>query len=340
MDTFLQDLRHALRTARQSPAFTFAAVAALALGIGANTAIFSVVNTVLLRPLPYPGSRSAWWSFSTRRRRDRGPARRRPSSTSGGGRPASFQDVSAYRFSVVNLTEGEPEQIATAHVSADFFRLFGAPVARRPHLHRRRRSAERRPRRRPERRLLEAALRRRRGGRRPHAVAERRAARGHRRARPVRYRSRPVADRSAGRLAAVSDRSEQHDAGALLHRRRPPQAGRHARRGERAAAAGGERVPRDVSERARPPGRLRRRADAGDHRPQRPVVAVGAARRGHLRPADRVRERREPAARARDRAQARDRHSRRDRRRPRPDHPPAADRERRAVDDGRRRSAW
>jgi len=127
VDTLLQDLRHSLRTARQSPAFTFAAVAALALGIGANTAIFSVVNTVLLRPLPYPDPNRLVMFLNTSPQGS-GPGASPTKFNNWRRQTSVFQDVSAYRFSVVNLTEGEPEQVATAHVSADFFRLFGAPV--------------------------------------------------------------------------------------------------------------------------------------------------------------------------------------------------------------------
>ena len=130
METLLQDLKHSLRAFRQSPGFTFAAVLALALGIGTNTAIFSVVNSVLLKPAPFPDPDRLILFLNTS-----------PGGSGTGASPAKFQhwreqtsvvqDVAAFRTGVVNLTGGAfPEQLQSAQVSADYFRLFGAPVVR------------------------------------------------------------------------------------------------------------------------------------------------------------------------------------------------------------------
>ena len=126
METFVQDLKHSLRIFRQSPGFTAAAIAALTLGIGTNTAIFSVVNSVLLKPAPFPDPDRIVMFMNTS-----------PGGSGGGASPTKFQhwreqtsvvqDVSAYRTGVVNLTGGGfPEQLKSAQVSADYFRLFGA----------------------------------------------------------------------------------------------------------------------------------------------------------------------------------------------------------------------
>jgi putative ABC transport system permease protein len=126
----LKDAKHSLRMFWQNPAFTVAALAALALGIGANTAIFSIVNAVLLKPIPYPAP-DRLVIFQTTS----------PQGAFAAGSPAKFQhwreqsgvvqDVAAYSVNIMNYTGGGfPEQLRASRVSADYFRLFGAPVRR------------------------------------------------------------------------------------------------------------------------------------------------------------------------------------------------------------------
>jgi predicted permease len=123
-------IRHALRMFRQKPGFTLSALAALTLGIGANTAIFSIVNAVLLKPLAFHEP-DRIVLFETRA----------PQGSNDGGSPAKFQywrgqtevvrDVSAFRTNVINYAGGGvPEQLRAGQVSADYFALFGVTLVR------------------------------------------------------------------------------------------------------------------------------------------------------------------------------------------------------------------
>src|SRR3989454_969775 len=121
MDTLLQDLRYAVRTLAKSPGFTLVAVLTLAVGIGANTAIFSAVNTVLLRPLPYPGSDRLVQIMSTGFRGVRFgvsfPDLRDLRALS-----QDFTGVAATTTQRYNLTgAGDPREVQAAAVTADLF---------------------------------------------------------------------------------------------------------------------------------------------------------------------------------------------------------------------------
>src|SRR5262245_41182547 len=134
VETFAQDVRHTLRLLRRAPAFTFTALATIALGIGLNTAIFSVAYGVLWRPLPYPhpdrlvivaaaqqtetGIRTIWsWS---------------PVSYEGlRPRVTSLDHLAGYTSIDAQLTgRGEPQQLPALHVSPNFFDTLGIVPAR------------------------------------------------------------------------------------------------------------------------------------------------------------------------------------------------------------------
>jgi putative ABC transport system permease protein len=123
------DLKHTLRMFVKNPSFTFAAIAALALGIGANTAIFTVVNSVLLKPLTYPEP-DRIVQFLLTSPQGNGPGASIPKFHNWQDQTSVFQDVSAYDFGGpgFNLTGTVPEQIHGLHVTKDYFKLFGAPI--------------------------------------------------------------------------------------------------------------------------------------------------------------------------------------------------------------------
>lgn len=121
METFLQDLRYGIRMLFKYPGFTLAAVLTLALGIGANTAIFSVINGVLLRPLPYPQPERLVTLRSQESLPDLDDIKAQSQSFEAlGGAVMQPQDFTG---------ESDPVQVQAALVNADLFKALGAEPA-------------------------------------------------------------------------------------------------------------------------------------------------------------------------------------------------------------------
>src|SRR3954470_3986098 len=128
METLIKDTRYALRQLFQHRAFALIAILALALGIGANTAIFSVVNAVLLQPLPYRAPDELVWLWGTNPLNDipRENASY-PDYIDWRQQAQSFQAMGGFAQTTPILTSdtGEPERLPGAFVIGDFFNVLG-----------------------------------------------------------------------------------------------------------------------------------------------------------------------------------------------------------------------
>ena len=128
MLTLLRDFCYSLRTLRKAPGFTIVALLVLALGIGANTAIFSVVNSVVLRPLPYPGADRLALIWETDLKdgvKREGPSA--PNFLDWKEQSQSFEDMSLLEVGTGTVTgEGEPEQVTGLRVTTNFLSMLGA----------------------------------------------------------------------------------------------------------------------------------------------------------------------------------------------------------------------
>src|SRR6185295_6185067 len=128
MDTLLQDIRFGWRQLRRTPGFTLAAVFALAMGVGATTAIFSVLDRVVLRPLPYPDPDrlTMVWEVND----GKGLSHERISPVNFGdyrGLSQVFEDAAAWWYPQLTLTETghEPLRVSAIETTANFFHVLG-----------------------------------------------------------------------------------------------------------------------------------------------------------------------------------------------------------------------
>ena len=125
----MNDLKYSFRTLVKSPAFTLVAILTLALGIGASTAIFSVLDAVLLRPMPYP-NQERLVEVSELNESGRGMSFAEPNFNDLVARSHSFEAVAAYTRSPDAVAGGiEPVRTNLSGVSADFFRVLGVTPA-------------------------------------------------------------------------------------------------------------------------------------------------------------------------------------------------------------------
>src|SRR6202167_1315823 len=121
----VQDIHHAFRMMRKSPGFTTVAVLTLALGIGANTAIFSIVNGVLLNPLPFPNPQELTVLYEHTTNFEKFSISY-PNFLDWQRTNSTFASMAAYRHEDFNITgSGEPERVRGGMVSAEFFPILG-----------------------------------------------------------------------------------------------------------------------------------------------------------------------------------------------------------------------
>src|SRR5215831_9126788 len=176
IESVVQDLNYAFRMLSHSFGFTLVAVVILALGIGANSAIFSLVSAVLLRPLPFPEADRLvllWDDFSALR----GPSRSEASPADyvdWRERSRSFADMAAFIDDTFNLTgSGDPEKLAGVRTTANLFLVLGMQPLLGRHTFTNRRATRCGPRRRDQRAAVALTVWRRSQRSWPHDSLER-----------------------------------------------------------------------------------------------------------------------------------------------------------------------
>jgi putative ABC transport system permease protein len=131
MGTLLQDVRYSWRSLISHPGFTLVAIIALALGIGANTAIFSVVHAILLEPLPYAKPDQLVWIWESNPGSGiTEESTSLPNFVDWRAQNQSFAELTAWsRANLILSGDGEPERLPGSAVAANFFATFGVPPA-------------------------------------------------------------------------------------------------------------------------------------------------------------------------------------------------------------------